>query len=183
VIRRLNRRIVAPLPKKQYRRVIERGIRPRWRLADSRPLRIPPEDLTWACDRARTIVADLEQRGHPVFGDLADLLPVAEGAPARGRRLDDVTEEELLAGTESALAALAVAHGRLARRRQRLTRTQGRVPTSAVTALGSSARAAGFRVRKVVLTSADRSRVLAWAVRANVRPGRGENGTNDDDVS
>ena len=183
VIRRLNHRIVSPLPKKQYRRVIERGIRPRWRLAHSRPLRIPPEDLAWACDRARTIVADLEQRGHPVHGDLADLLPVAEGTPAGRRRLDDVTDEELLAGTESALAALAVAHGRLARRHQRLTRPHEHVPTSAVTALGSAARAAGFRLRKVVLTGADRSRVLAWGVRSYVRQGRGRNGPNGDDVS
>lgn len=162
VIRRLNAAVTRSLDKHQYRHVVEHGIRPGLKLEGSRPLRLPPEDLPWAREHGEGLVAELRRRGHPVFGDLADLAPAE--APPTGRRLDDVSEAELLEAAEAALAALALAHGRLFRRfRRAFFERQGRFP-STTELLGSSARAATFRLEKAALERANGNRALAWAV-------------------
>ena len=106
-------------------------------------------------------MVELERRGLPVHGDLADLVPASRdgGGPA----LDEVTEAELLAATQAALVSLALDHGRLFRRyRRAFAERHGRLPGPAEV-LGSQARATSFWLRKRALRLADRSPLLARA--------------------
>ena len=164
VIRRLNESVVGPLNTSQYRHVVESGIRAGLAHQGSRSLVLPAEQQAWAQTYGRSLVAELERRGYPLFGDLADLVP--DGSTPSGRAPDDVTEAELLAATEAALASLALAHARLFRRYRRAFRQQEGRPAGAADLLGSTARAAGFGLQKQALRSADHSRILAWAARA-----------------
>jgi hypothetical protein len=167
VIRRLNEHLAGALNKKQYRHVIEGGIRARLDTRDSRSLKLPDEDLAWARERSATVMAEIRKRGHPVHGTLDDLIPKAPPTP--GRRLDDTTDAELLAAAESALLALAVAHGMLFRRyRRAFFEKQGRPPTAAEL-IASSTRASVFHLKKSALVSADHVPPLAWAARTYLR--------------
>jgi len=165
VVRRLNETIAGRLSTAQYRFVLEAGIRPRLAVAGSRPLRLPPEDLPWTQDHGRMLSAELRRRGHPVVGDLWDLVPRSESAPC-ATPIDVPDDDDLLAVSEAVLAALALAHGALFKRyRRAFFERQGRRPSPAEVA-GSSARAAGFWAKKVALRSADHHRILARAARA-----------------
>ena len=93
--------------------------------------------------RGRHGVAELRRRGTPVHGDLADLVPVE--APPTDRRLDDVSEAELLAAAEAILGSLAEAYATLSGR-HRLARSQDGSP-GATAALASLSRRTVFRVR------------------------------------
>lgn len=172
VIRRLNGSLVGVLNKKQYRHVIEAGIRARLETSGSRPLRLPAEDLAWARQHGQAVIEEIGRRGHPVHGDLGDL--ISTDTPADARRLDDASEAELLAAAEAALLSLAVSHGTLYRRfRREFFQKQGRPPTAAEI-LASSTRASLFRLKRSALVSADHVPPLAWAARTSVRrkPGR-----------
>jgi len=167
VVRRLNESLVGVLNKKQYRHVIEAGIRARLEPTGSRALELPAEDLAWACQRSQAVIEEISRRGHPVYGDLRDLIPTDTPEPAR--RLDQATEAELLAAAEAALLSLAVAHGRLYRRyRREFFERQGRPPTAAEM-LASSTRASMFRLKRYALFRADHVPLLAWAARNYVR--------------
>ena len=168
VIRRLNARVVGPLTLRQHRLVIENGVRQRLRSTASRPLVLPPEHFSWARDRGRHGVAELRRRGTPVHGDLADLVPVE--APPTDRRLDDVSEAELLAAAEAILGSLAEAYATLSGR-HRLARSQDGSP-GATAALASLSRRTVFRVKKLAHRHADDNRLFAAAARRYVRPGR-----------
>ena len=172
VLRRLNAHLGGALPKRQYRHVIETGLRPSWSSPQSRRPVLPASDHPWVLARSEALVAALVARGHPVCGDLADLLPAPTSAD---RPLDDVSQDELLAAAETALTALALAHGRLFGRFRRMFFVrQGRPPTLSE-ALGSGVRASSFRLQKHALAAADRNRALAWVARryARRRPGGG----------
>jgi hypothetical protein len=134
-----------------------------------------PEDLTWAHERGRQVVDDLEARGLPVIGDLADLVPevgLEEGSD-QGLWPADITQAELLERTESALAALALSHGRMAVRYRRLARQADGTPVSATTAVRSGLAATAFGLKRTALRWADRSKLLAWAARRYTRPTHG----------
>lgn len=168
VVRRLNSDLAGALSHRQYLQVVERGIRPGLDELDDRPLRLPAEELPWVRERAERLVAELEVRGYPVEGDLAELVPVTAAAPDT-RRIDDVTDAELLAASQAALARLSRAHGNLFRRYRRAFVEQRGEDPGLLELVGSSARAAGFRARVAALDAADRNRLLAWAAREYLR--------------
>jgi hypothetical protein len=163
MIRRLNEQLAGRLALRQLRHVIGAGIRPGLGIDTARPLSLPAEEAGWVRERAEEVVAELGRRGHTVYGDLGDLIP--RQPVSTGRRLDDVSQAELLAATEAALAALAVAHGNLFRRYRRATGGQQPDETSLGHRVESAARAAVFRLQKATLTGADGNQVLGWAVR------------------
>lgn len=169
LVRRLNTSLTEKLKKRQYRYVLEIGLRPRWENPQSRRLTLPAEDHAWVAERADELVAHLKERGHPVYGDLADLVPQpTQDAP----RLDRVDDTELLAAAEAAVVALAVSHGKLFTRFRSLFKEQeGRAPSAAET-VGSTLRASSVKVKKRAVAGADRNRFLAWALRRYVARGR-----------
>ncbi len=149
VIRRLNPTVLARLNQEQYRFVIEHGIRARLAVEQSRPLRLPPEHVSWAREYGEGLVGELQRRGVRVVGDLADLVP--EQLPVSAPPFDVVSDTELLEASEAALASLALAHGTLFRRyRRKFSQREGRLPT-AQEVLGSGVRAAGFHLQKAAL--------------------------------
>ena len=166
VIRRLNPSLLAQLNQEQYRFVIEQGIRSRLAVERSRPLRLPPEHVSWARQYGEGLVGELQRRGVRVVGDLADLVPAQH--PASALPFDVVSDTELLEAAEAALASLALAHGTLFRRyRRTFFQREGRLPT-AQEVFGSSVRAAGFHLQKAALRRTSNHRLLAWAARAYV---------------
>lgn len=166
VIRRLNHSVVGRVNMRQYRHIIEHGIRPELRVEGSRPLRLPAEHHAWARDQAEALIGRLGRRGHPVFGDLRDLVPATQDP---GRRFDDLATEELLAAAEAALTSLAVAHGKLFKRyRRAFVARSGQHPSTAEL-LGSSARATEFGIGRAALRRADDLGVLSWAARTYLR--------------
>jgi hypothetical protein len=153
VLRRLNEKVVGPLDRRQHRHVVEHGIRAGLDGTGGRPLRLPHEHVGWVQERSAELVRELERRGHPVFGELDDLLP--EDTPEGTSAPDEVTESELLAAAEAELCVLALAHGRLfTRYRRAFSREQGRLPSPAEV-LSSSSRAAVFHLQKHALAAAD----------------------------
>jgi hypothetical protein len=166
LIRRLNPNVLVRLNQEQYRFVIEQGIRSRLAVDRSRPLRLPPEHVSWAREYGDGVVAELQRRGVRVVGDLADLLPEQPAVPALP--FDVVSDPELLEAAEAALASLALAHGTLFRRyRRSFSQREGRPPT-AQEMLGSGVRAAGFHLQKAALRRIGDNRLLAWAARTYV---------------
>jgi hypothetical protein len=166
LIRRLNPNVLARLNQEQYRFVIEQGIRSRLAVERSRPLRLPPEHVSWARQYGEGLVGELQRRGVRVVGDLADLVP--EQLPVSDLPFDVVSETELLEAAEAALASLALAHGALFRRyRREFSQREGRLPT-AKEVLGSGVRAAGFHLQKATLRRTGDNRLLAWAARTYV---------------
>jgi hypothetical protein len=167
VIRRLNPVILGRLNQQQYRFVIEEGIRSRLVSEGSRPLRLPSEHMSWACQYGQGLVEELEARRVRVVGDLTDLVPVH--LPLSGRPFDVVSDAELLKAAEAAMSSLALAHGNLFRRyRRAFAEREGRLPTPREV-LGSSVRAAGFQLQKAALRRTDNNALIAWAARSYVR--------------
>lgn len=165
LLRRLNTDLTEKLKKRQYRHVIEMGLRPRWNRPTSRRIVLPANECGWVTERAEQLIKTLHDRGHPVHGDLADLLPAEATAE---RRLDEVTDAELLEASQAAVVALAVAQGKLfTRYRALFAEREGRTP-SPTEVVGSSMRASSVRVKKRLLAEADRNRFLARAVRRYV---------------
>ncbi|MET0524055.1 MAG: hypothetical protein ABWZ91_04590 [Nocardioides sp.] len=166
VVRRLNEVITGRLDRQQHRWVLERGVRPGLTAGASRPLLLPREDLAWTRELGQHLIDEIRRRGHPVYGDLDDLLPTE--AATSPRRPDDLSEGELLAAAEATLGSVAVVLG--SRPRRAKPRTQGEGPRS-MEVLASSARAAKFRLAKSALPRARDNRLLAWAVRSYLRRG------------
>lgn len=167
ILRRLNSHLASTLPAAAYRFVVEHGIRERWHVESPRRLVLPAEDLEWVAERSEALVAVLGRRGYDVIGHLDDLRPNA--APSGDPRLDEVTDADLLEAAEAALASLSLAHGKLFQRfRRRFTQEVGRRPTWAEVA-SSSGRAAGFRLQRQVLASAEGRPLAEAAVRRLAR--------------
>ncbi len=165
LIRRLNPVLGEKLKTRQYRYVLEIGLRPRWENPDSRRLALPAADHEWVAERAGQLVEQLAGRGLQVFGELDDLVP-QPGADEP--RLDEVSDAELLAAAEAAVVALSVSHGKLFTRFRGLFKEQeGRAPSAAET-VGSTLRASTVKAKKRAVAGADRNRVLAWALRRYV---------------
>jgi hypothetical protein len=166
VVRRLNAVISSRLDRRQHRWVLERGVRPGLIPGGSRPLLLPREDLGWTRELGQQVTDEIRRRGHPVYGDLDDLLPTEVATSPR--RPDELSEGELLAAAEATLESVAVALGSSPRRPK--PRTRGEGPRS-MEVLASSARAAGFQLGKSALPRARDNRLLAWAVRSYLRRG------------
>lgn len=170
LVRRLNEALGGRLAPALRRHVVEQGIRPRWDVPASRPLVLPAGDRARVRRRSEALVAELRERGHPVFGDLDDLLPRPDepGEAQRPPRVDRVSDAELLAAAESAMVALAVAHGRLYRRHRRASESDGQ-PVSWRAQVDSESRAVLFALQRETLVLADRHRLLGAGVRAVLR--------------
>ncbi|PVG81876.1 hypothetical protein DDE18_14235 [Nocardioides gansuensis] len=164
LLRRINSELTTSITQAQHRYVVESGLRPGWRVPGSRPLRLPAEDAEWVRARSEATIAELRARGYPVIGDLDDLRP--RMPQHDGRRLDDVTEHELLEAAEVALTALATSHGQLFRRHRRLLQKEDaeRAPTRREL-IESTSRAALFRLRKQALVIGEQHEVIGAAVR------------------
>jgi hypothetical protein len=98
-----------------------------------------------------------------VHGALADLVPTETGEETRP--LDEVSDDELLVAAESALASLAVSHGRLWRRHRRAFFERTGRPPTVTEVIGSDSRAAMFAVQRRLLRHADDHRALARLMR------------------
>jgi len=167
LLRRLNEQLGRDLNRRPYLQVVSRGLGPGVTSGPSRELRLPAEDLPWITQLAEDVIDGLASRGYQVHGDLADLLPTASPEPG-GRRLDDVTDAELLAAAERGLTSLALAHGHLVTRHRRVVAKRGEKVSTRERA-SSSMRATGFRVKESALEASDRSRVLGWIARQYLR--------------
>lgn len=170
VIRRLNERVLGPLTQRQHRLVVYNGIRPGLNGTRSRPLALPDEHQDWARQHALHLVSELRRRGTPVFGDPEDLVPTVQASD--GRRLDDVSEAELLAGAEAALASLAIAYGKLSWRSRKLRLGSDDASAGAVDSLASATRRTTFRFKKLAQKHANDNRLFAAAARTYVKRGR-----------
>lgn len=164
VVRRLNAEVTGRLDRRQHRFVLERGVRPGLAAGASRPLLLPREDLSWTRERSRLVIDEIRRRGHPVTGDLDDLLP--REAATSTRAPHDLSEGELLEAAEAVLGSLGLALGS-GRRRPR-QRTPDGAP-GPLEALASSARATAFSIQKSALLRARDNRLLARAVRRYLR--------------
>ena len=170
VVRRLNEQITGPLNRRQYLHVVERSIRPGLRIPGSRPLQLPAEDHSWVRERSVEISDRLYQRGYRVHGRLDELVPPATASSGTAeRRLDDVSDTELLAASQAALVSLSKAHGKLFKRYRRAFIERNGEDPGLLELLGSSSRAASFRLREAALDRADHNRLLAWAARCYLR--------------
>jgi hypothetical protein len=167
LLRLLNGDLSKRLATGPYRAVVESALRTGWPMEGSRPLRLPYDELGWVRARSAATVAELAERGHRVHGDLADLEPWA--ADPAERRLDDVTDDELLDAARAGLVALGVAYGRLHRRyRRSFTERTGRPPTWREL-VGSDGRAAWFATQRAALGAVERPGPLTTLGRSAVR--------------
>jgi hypothetical protein len=120
--------------------------------------------MSWARQYGLGLVDELQSRGVPVVGDVADLVPVDLPASS-GPPFDVVPDAELLKAAEAAMSSLALAHGNLFRRyRRAFAQREGRLPTPQEV-LGSGVRAAGFHLQKAALRRTSDNALLAWAAR------------------
>jgi len=167
VLRQLNVALDGRLPLAQYRLVVEHGLRPGWRAAPGRPLRLPVEESAWVVDRSWSLVEELRRRGYAVHGTLQDLVPTQDCmTPVRP---DDATDTELRSAAQQALVSLALAHGRLHRRHRRAAGRDAEPNGALADRLASAGRAGLFASQRRLLDDADRHRVLAAAVRPFLR--------------
>ena len=65
ILRRLNGVLEEKLNPRQRMFVVDNGLRPRWRNAQSRRLTLPQSDYDWVAERATMVVEQLKERGHP----------------------------------------------------------------------------------------------------------------------
>ena len=106
LLRRVNPGIRARVSWRAYERHVKLGLardvlaaRP-----DQRRFALPPEHFDWVLERSEQVVADLQRKGYPVIGDLADLLPVRPAADVPAP--DEVTDTEVLAAADDVIVAL-----------------------------------------------------------------------------
>ena len=160
VIRRLNERFGGRLNQRAYDRVVKFTL-VQMLAKRTEPVRfsLPPEELAWVAERAEAFVASVQERGYPVIGDLDELRPRLR-TPAR--RPDDATEAELLEASLDALALLSERYATTWWTRRAAILDE---PYTRTGDLASRARGVIFRGQRSAATLADRSPVLARALR------------------
>ena len=169
VLRRLNQDIAAERGRASRVQHLRPELRERLGHGQSRPLRLPAEELAWVRTWAEGLVEDVRLRRYHVVGDLSDLLP--DVSPADSDPPDQVSEAELLAATAHVLHAVTQEYGVLWRRNRRLRQQLRADPEAGTVAdrLGYSSRATGFRIRQAALDRAGRSRLVGRLARAYLR--------------
>ena len=126
---------------------------------------LPAEELEWVEAEARRQMDAVRDGGHPVVGELDDLMPTVE---AGARRPDEVSTDEVL---DAAIVALAGLGERSTQQwwRKRKSEQPRVAPASGRVRLTSARRAGVFRARQLVASLADRNRFAARAVGAYLR--------------
>jgi hypothetical protein len=169
VLRRLNEQLDGRLNERQYMHVVQRAVRRGLARQEApRPITLAPGDLGWLQSWAGDLVKTLTERGYPVSGDLADLIP-GDDVVADTDGIEPVTEAEVAEATMRALVSVTDAYGEFwwrARRRDKESEADS------ATRLASWARAASFKARMGALEMADRNRFLAKAANRYLRRGR-----------
>ena len=157
VVRRLNVALGHRLNERQHSHIVNQTVVPALVRSGDSAYGLPDEDLPWVSDEARRHVAAIQAGGHPLVGDLEDLVPRARGSL---RRPDETTTDELLAASLAALAGLAERHAHLwwRRRKDDLPLVE---PTSRRVRWGSEARSLGYRTRRAAAELADRNQAVA----------------------
>lgn len=162
LVRRLNVHVAPALNKRQYERVVRHmlvrdSIQP---LASAR-FGLPVEYLAWAREEASRMVEDVVHAGHPVIGNLDDLLPAdssSEPDPA------SAAESDLL---EASLVALAGLSRRYADAWWQNRRGDRPAPATTTPVWAASVTRAGlFRAKRTAAEIADRNALAAWALGA-----------------
>jgi len=160
LLRRLNVDVAPALNQRQYKRVV-RNLLVRHCIAPLGSTRfgLPAEYLTWAREEAARMVEDVVRAGHPVIGNLDELVPVdssSEPDPA------SASEGELLDASLAALAGLSRRYANAWWHNRQADR-----PAPATTApvwAASVTRAGLFRARRAAVEVADRNRLAARAL-------------------
>jgi hypothetical protein len=166
VVRRLNEALGHRLNERQHANVVKNTLAPHLAGAgaDAR-YALPAEERGWVEAEAARQVAAVRTGGYPVVGDLDDLLPREDG---NARRPDDVSTDELLTMSMLALTAMTERSARLWWRARKDDRPRVE-PAGARSRLTSNWRAAGFRARRLVATTADNNRFAARLVGVYLR--------------
>jgi hypothetical protein len=161
LLRRLNEQLGHALNQRQYDRVIRQTL-VREFAQRSRPVRmgLPEEDLAWVRAEAQRIVDDLVASGHPVVGDLKELMPEEVN---RERRPDSASESELLDAALVALAGLTTRHADAWWTRRR---PDPQVSATRSDRAVSAVRGALFRVKRGATQVADDNRAVGRALGA-----------------
>jgi hypothetical protein len=153
MLRRFNARFGGQLDRRAYDRAVKYAIVPK--LAE-RPVggaAFDSEAADWLRRAAATQIAATRERGYPVVGDLDDLRPmIPESA-------EQVAEHDIAAAAVTALGALVLRQGTLAR-----AGNASGGPDVGGGKVGSRLREAGFRARRWVLARGDRGGPLGSVV-------------------
>ncbi len=163
VIRRLNQGLGAKASTRGHLDLV-RAIIPGLTAHPGRPLRLPQDDLPWAVAYTDALSSELRSRGYAVFGTLDDLAPTA--AASGERRIDDVTDVELLDATEVALLGLSRRYTRV--RRAGFAEADEMSDVGVRERVASSTRAGGFKLRLAALEHANDNRLLRWLAQRKV---------------
>ena len=163
VVRRLNEQLGHRLNERQHAHAVKAVLAPCLARAgaDAR-YALETEEMGWVDAESRRHMGAVQAAGHPVVGDLNDLLPRAD---ATARRPDDASTDELLTLAMIALTEMTETYAKLWWRRRK--DDQPRVaPASVMIRLTSARRAARYRSRRLVAILADRNGFAARAVGA-----------------
>ncbi|MDQ4007420.1 MAG: hypothetical protein M3211_04935, partial [Actinomycetota bacterium] len=161
MVRRLNEHLDHDLNQRQYVHVVQQVlVRELVRRTQPARLVLPGEDLAWVREESRRMIGAVAAAGHPVVGDLGELMP----EETSGRHPDSASEAELLEASLAALAGIATRYGALWWKRGRPEQSATTAPTAVRAA--SSARGVLFRGKRAVAELADRHPLAGRAVGA-----------------
>jgi len=120
LLRRINRSANAVVGPADYRPLVRELLAHQTlsRRTRSPRLALPPDVHPWAQDLAATWVAEIDQRGYDVVGDLADL--VGAPAPAQFADPDHPSEKQVAGAAVDAIKALLLENARLRQSEERL---------------------------------------------------------------
>jgi hypothetical protein len=161
LLRQLNGLLDDTLNQRQYVQVVQRTLVRE--LADRvEPIRFafPEEDLPWVRAETRRMIEAVAAAGHPVLGDLEELMP-AESSGS-GRAPGSASDSELLAAGLAALAGLSSRYATAWWRNRRADK--GAEGASASVRAGSAARGLLFRGKRAAVEAADRNRLVGKAL-------------------
>jgi hypothetical protein len=170
VLRRLNAELDGRLNERQYIHVVQRGVRHGLAPQDgSRPIRLDANELGWVQGWGRELVATLAERGYPISGDLADLIPQAARGEEDHAAAVEVSDAEV---ADAAMRALVAVTGAYADFWWRARRRDRRSEASTTTKIASWGRSLSFRARTAALELSDRNKLAAKAANRYLHRGR-----------
>ncbi len=165
LLRRLNEGLAGKLNERQYRRMVERAVKPvlRKRTTSTR-IRLPESQRAWVAERSNEMIEILTNGPYDIVGELGDLLPsddvYAGGDP------DQVADKDL---AEAAIASLTATVEHYAAYWWRTKKRDQSSVAGRRERIASAGRALGYRARVGALERADRNPMLARAARMYLR--------------